>query len=116
METCANEENMPRQWVIGTRSRDGDGNSPDARRAEPVDHYPVPAGRNLGAAGHMQLWLAGHSPVLLHTHVEGTEAFVDGCVPICRHRELFCRDHDGAILRDHLGARARYGIDPRSAR
>ncbi|MNW17368.1 putative monooxygenase MoxC [compost metagenome] len=47
---------------------------------------------------------------------DGIDAFVDGVVPILQDRGLFHKDYDGATLRDHLGAPALYGIDPRVAR
>jgi len=38
---------------------------------------------------------------------------VDGVVPILQDRGLFHREYDGTTLREHLGAPAQYGIDPR---
>ncbi|WP_230116567.1 hypothetical protein [Arthrobacter sp. Bi83] len=47
---------------------------------------------------------------------DGLDAFVDGVVPILQDRGLFHREYDGATLRDHLGAPAQYGVDPRVTR
>jgi hypothetical protein len=44
---------------------------------------------------------------------DGIDAFVDGGVPILDERGLFHQDYEGTALRDHLKARAQYGLDDR---
>jgi hypothetical protein len=65
----------------------------------------------------MQAWFeAGAADgfwVLPDVDDDGIDAFVDGVVPILQERGLFHRDYEGATLRDHLGAPAQYGVDPR---
>jgi len=81
-----------------------------------IDYHPVIAGPAVEAADHMQEWFeAGAvdgfwvSPDI----DDGIDAFVDGVIPILQERGIFHRDYAGATLRDHLGAPAQYGLDPR---
>ena len=81
-----------------------------------IDYHPVIAGPAVEAADHMQEWFeAGAvdgfwvSPDI----DDGIDAFVDGVIPILQERGIFHRDYAGATLRDHLGAPAQYGSDPR---
>lgn len=81
-----------------------------------IDYHPVIAGPAVEAADHMQEWFeAGAvdgfwvSPDI----DDGIDAFVDGVIPILQERGIFHRDYAGATLRDHLGAPAQYGPDPR---
>lgn len=85
-----------------------------------IDYHPVIVGPAVEAADHMQQWFEAGvvdgfwmSP---DVYENGVDAFVDGVVPILQHRGLFHRDYDGTTLRDHLGAPAQYGIDPRIPR
>ena len=81
-----------------------------------IDYNPVIAGPAVEAADHMQEWFeAGAvdgfwvSPDI----DDGIDAFVDGVIPILQERGIFHRNYAGATLRDHLGAPAQYGLDPR---
>ncbi len=84
-----------------------------------IDYHPVIVGPAVEAADHMQAWFDAGAVdgfwVSPDIYDDGIDAFVDGVVPILQDRGLFHRDYGGATLRDHLGARARYGIDPRGA-
>lgn len=82
-----------------------------------IDYHPAIVGPAVEAADHMQEWFeAGAadgfwlSPDVFE---DGIDAFVDGVVPILQKRGLFHRDYEGTTLRDHLGAPAQYGPDPR---
>lgn len=81
-----------------------------------IDYHPVIAGPAIEAADHMQEWLeAGAvdgfwiSPDI----DDGIDAFVDGVIPILQARGIFHSDYGGSTLREHLGAPAQYGLDPR---
>lgn len=85
-----------------------------------IDFHPSIVGPAVEAADHMQEWFeAGAadgfwlSPDVFE---DGIDAFVDGVVPILQERGLFHRDYEGTTLRDHLGAPAQYGLDPRVIR
>lgn len=82
-----------------------------------IDFHPAIVGPAVEAADHMQAWFeAGAadgfwlSPDVFE---DGIDAFVDGVIPILQQRGLFHRDYEGTTLRDHLGAPAQYGFDPR---
>ncbi|MCW1977774.1 NtaA/DmoA family FMN-dependent monooxygenase [Xanthomonas campestris] len=82
-----------------------------------IDYHPAIVGPAVEAADHMQEWFeAGAadgfwlSPDVFE---DGIDAFVDGVVPILQKRGLFHRDYEGTTLREHLGAPAQYGLDPR---
>jgi alkanesulfonate monooxygenase SsuD/methylene tetrahydromethanopterin reductase-like flavin-dependent oxidoreductase (luciferase family) len=85
-----------------------------------IDYHPVIAGPPVEAADHMQEWFeAGAADgfwVSPDVYEDGIDAFVDGVVPILQERGLFHRDYEGTTLRDHLGAPAQYGLDPRTMR
>jgi len=85
-----------------------------------IDYHPVIVGPAADAADHMQTWFEAGAVdgfwVSPDIYDDGIGAFVDGVVPILQDRGLFHRDYEGATLRDHLGAPAQYGIDPRVAR
>lgn len=81
-----------------------------------IDYHPVIAGPAIEAADQMQEWLeAGAvdgfwiSPDI----DDGIDAFVDGVIPILQERGIFHSDYGGSTLREHLGAPAQYGLDPR---
>jgi len=82
-----------------------------------IDYHPVIAGPAVEAADHMQEWFeAGAADgfwISPDVYEDGIDAFVDGVVPILQERGLFHRDYDSNTLRDHLGAPAQYGVDPR---
>lgn len=82
-----------------------------------IDYHPVIVGPAAEAADHMQSWFEAGAVdgfwVSPDIYEDGIDAFVDGVVPILQDRGLFHRDYGGVTLRDHLGARAQYGIDPR---
>lgn len=85
-----------------------------------IDYHPAIVGPAVEAADHMQLWFeAGAADgfwLSPDVYEDGIDAFVDGVVPILQERGLFHRDYEGTTLRDHLGAPAQYGLDPRLAR
>ena len=85
-----------------------------------IDYHPVIVGPAAEAADHMQEWFEADAVdgfwVSPDIYEDGIDAFVDGVVPILQDRGLFHREYDGATLRDHLGAPAQYGVDPRVTR
>jgi alkanesulfonate monooxygenase SsuD/methylene tetrahydromethanopterin reductase-like flavin-dependent oxidoreductase (luciferase family) len=82
-----------------------------------IDYHPVIVGPAVEAADHMQQWFeAGAADgfwVSPDVNDDGIEAFVDGVVPILQERGIFHSDYESATLREHVGARAQYGIDSR---
>ncbi|MEV4951323.1 NtaA/DmoA family FMN-dependent monooxygenase [Paenarthrobacter nitroguajacolicus] len=82
-----------------------------------IDYHPVIVGPAAEAADHMQEWFEAGAVdgfwVSPDVYEDGIDAFVDGVVPILQDRGLFHREYDGCTLRDHLGAPAQYGVDPR---
>lgn len=82
-----------------------------------IDYHPSVVGTAAEAADHMQEWFEAGAVdgfwVSPDVYEDGIDAFVDGVVPILQHRGLFHRNYGGATLRDHLGAPAQYGLDPR---
>jgi FMN-dependent oxidoreductase (nitrilotriacetate monooxygenase family) len=85
-----------------------------------IDYHPVIVGPAIEAADHMQAWFeAGAADgfwISPDIYDDGIDAFVDGVVPILQERGLFHQDYAGSTLRDHLGAPAQYGVDPRAMR
>ncbi|MDX2932695.1 NtaA/DmoA family FMN-dependent monooxygenase [Streptomyces ipomoeae] len=82
-----------------------------------IDYHPVVAGTAADVADHMQQWFEaeacdGFSPAIDGYH-DGVDAFVDQVVPLLQERGLYHLDYEGHTLRDHLGAREQYGLDPR---
>jgi FMN-dependent oxidoreductase (nitrilotriacetate monooxygenase family) len=82
-----------------------------------IDYQPVVVGTVTDVADHMQEWFEAEAAdgfwVIPDVYEDGLDAFVDGVVPILQERGLFHLDYEGATLRDHLGAPAQYGLDPR---
>jgi FMN-dependent oxidoreductase (nitrilotriacetate monooxygenase family) len=82
-----------------------------------IDYQPVVAGTAVSVADHMQEWFEAEAAdgfwVAPDVYADGLDAFVDDVVPILQERCLFHRDYAGSTLRDHLGAPAQYGLDPR---
>ncbi|PTW47984.1 FMN-dependent oxidoreductase (nitrilotriacetate monooxygenase family) [Sphingomonas faeni] len=82
-----------------------------------IDYHPAIVGPAVEAADHMQEWFEAGAVdgfwVSPDIYDDGVDAFVDGVVPILQERGLFHRDYAGTTLRDHLGAPAQYGLDPR---
>ncbi len=82
-----------------------------------IDYHPIIVGPAIKAADHMQEWFEADAVdgfwVSPDIYDDGINAFVDGVVPILQDRGLFHRDYNGVTLREHLGAPAQYGIDPR---
>lgn len=85
-----------------------------------IDYHPVIVGPAVEAADHMQEWFEAGAVdgfwVSPDIYNDGIGAFVDGVIPILQDRGLFHLDYAGSTLRDHLGAPAQYGIDPRITR
>jgi alkanesulfonate monooxygenase SsuD/methylene tetrahydromethanopterin reductase-like flavin-dependent oxidoreductase (luciferase family) len=84
-----------------------------------IDYQPTPVGPPSVTADHMQEWFeAGACDgfwVSIDINEDGIDTFVDEVVPLLQERGLFHDDYDGTTLRDHLGAPAQYGLDPRIA-
>ncbi|MFI6310068.1 hypothetical protein ACIBEK_08095 [Nocardia fusca] len=82
-----------------------------------IDYHPVVAGTATDVADHMQRWFEAGAcdgfSVAIDGYHDGVDAFVDQVVPILQERGLFHHDYEGPTLRDHLGARAQYGLDQR---
>ncbi len=82
-----------------------------------IDYQPVVAGPPVEVADHMQAWFDAEAAdgfwVAPDVYEDGLDPFVDDVVPILQARGLFHRDYAGTTLRDHLGAPAQYGPDPR---
>jgi FMN-dependent oxidoreductase (nitrilotriacetate monooxygenase family) len=82
-----------------------------------IDYHPTPVGPPSVTADHMQEWFeAGACDgfwVSIDINEDGIDTFVDGVVPLLQERGLFHDDYEGTTLRDHLGAPAQYGRDPR---
>ncbi|WP_127782869.1 NtaA/DmoA family FMN-dependent monooxygenase [Rhodococcus sp. X156] len=84
-----------------------------------IDYHPVVPGTAADVADHMQEWFEAGAcdgfSLAIDVYADGIEAFVDQVVPLLQERGLFHHDYEGATLRDHLGAPAQYGLDPRLA-
>ncbi|MBB5695408.1 NtaA/DmoA family FMN-dependent monooxygenase [Muricoccus pecuniae] len=82
-----------------------------------IDYHPVIAGPGVAVADHMQEWFeAGAADgfwIMIDVYQDGMDAFADEVVPILQRRGLFHTEYESATLRDHLGAPAQYGLDPR---
>lgn len=82
-----------------------------------IDYHPTPVGPASVTADHMQEWFEAGAVdgfwVSIDVYEDGIDAFVDGVVPTLQERGLFHDDYEGSTLRDHIGARPQYGIDPR---
>jgi FMN-dependent oxidoreductase (nitrilotriacetate monooxygenase family) len=82
-----------------------------------IDYHPAIVGPAVEAADHMLEWFeAGAADgfwISPDIYEDGIDAFVDGVVPILQERGLFHSEYEGTTLRDHLGAPAQYGLDPR---
>ena len=85
-----------------------------------IDYQPVVAGPPTEVADHMQARFEAEAAdgfwVAPDVYEDGLGPFVDHVVPILQARDLFHRDYAGTTLRDHLGAPAQYGLDPRIVR
>lgn len=82
-----------------------------------IDYHPVVPGTAADIADHMQEWFEAGAcdgfSLAIDVYADGIDAFVDEVVPELQKRGLFHNDYTGTTLRDHLGARAQYGQDPR---
>ncbi|MEU4563454.1 NtaA/DmoA family FMN-dependent monooxygenase [Actinoplanes sp. NPDC023936] len=82
-----------------------------------IDYHPVVPGTAAEVADHMQQWFEAGAcdgfSLAIDVYHDGIDAFVDQVVPILQQRGIFHLDYEGATLRDHLGAPAQYGLDPR---
>ena len=82
-----------------------------------IDYHPTPVGTASVTADHMQEWFeAGACDgfwVSIDINEDGIDTFVDEVVPLLQERGLYHDDYEGSTLRDHLGAPAQYGLDPR---
>ena len=84
-----------------------------------IDYHPVVPGTAADIADHMQEWFEAGAcdgfSLAIDVYADGIDAFADGVVPLLQERGLFHTDYSGTTLRDHLGAPAQYGQDPRLA-
>jgi FMN-dependent oxidoreductase (nitrilotriacetate monooxygenase family) len=84
-----------------------------------IDYHPTPVGTASVTADHLQEWFeAGACDgfwVSIDVNEDGIDTFVDDVVPLLQERGLYHHDYEGSTLRDHLGAPAQYGLDPRLA-
>lgn len=82
-----------------------------------IDYHPTTVGPAAVTADHMQEWFEAGAVdgfwVSIDTYEDGIDTFVDEVIPILQERGLFHEDYEGTTLRDHLGARPQYGLDPR---
>lgn len=82
-----------------------------------VDYHPTVSGPPVELADHMQEWFEAGAADGFWLNVDvfedGLPPIVDEVVPILQERGLFHRDYAGSTLRQHLGAPAQYGRDPR---
>ncbi|GAB3605611.1 NtaA/DmoA family FMN-dependent monooxygenase [Conyzicola nivalis] len=82
-----------------------------------IDYHPVVPGTASDIADHMQEWFDAGAcdgfSVAIDVYADGIDTFVDEVVPVLQERGLFHEDYAGITLRDHLGAPAQYGQDPR---
>jgi len=82
-----------------------------------IDYHPVIVGPGVEAADHMQAWFeAGAADgfwISPDVNADGIDAFVDEVVPILQERGIFHKEYEGKTLRENIGAREQYGIDPR---
>lgn len=82
-----------------------------------IDYHPTPVGPASVTADHLQEWFeAGACDgfwMSLDINEDGIDTFVDEVVPILQGRGIYHHDYEGTTLRDHLGAPAQYGLDPR---
>lgn len=82
-----------------------------------IAHHPTPVGPASVTADHLQEWFeAGACDgfwVFLDINEDGIDTFVDEVVPILQERGIYHHDYEGTTIRDHLGAPAQYGLDPR---
>ncbi|MGF9662051.1 NtaA/DmoA family FMN-dependent monooxygenase [Arthrobacter crystallopoietes] len=84
-----------------------------------IDYHPTPVGDASVTADHMQEWFEADACdgfwVSIDVNEDGIDTFVDEVVPILQERGIYHQDYQGTTLRDHLGAPAQYGLDPRLA-
>lgn len=82
-----------------------------------IDYHPTPVGTASVTADHLQEWFeAGACDgfwVSTDINEDGIDTFVDEVIPLLQERGLYHHDYEGTTLRDHLGAPAQYGLDPR---
>jgi alkanesulfonate monooxygenase SsuD/methylene tetrahydromethanopterin reductase-like flavin-dependent oxidoreductase (luciferase family) len=82
-----------------------------------IDYHPMIVGPAVEAADHMQTWFEADACdgfwLCPDVFEDGLPKLVDELVPILQQRGLFHDDYEGTTLRDHLGAPAQYGRDPR---
>ncbi|KPI00340.1 FMN-dependent oxidoreductase, nitrilotriacetate monooxygenase family [Actinobacteria bacterium OK006] len=82
-----------------------------------IDYHPVVGGPAADIADHMQQWFEAGAcdgfSLAIDAYHDGVDAFVDQVVPLLQARGLFHLDYEGPTLRDNMGARDQYGLDPR---
>jgi alkanesulfonate monooxygenase SsuD/methylene tetrahydromethanopterin reductase-like flavin-dependent oxidoreductase (luciferase family) len=84
-----------------------------------IDYHPVVPGTAAEVADHMQQWFEAGAcdgfSLAIDVYHDGIDTFVDEVIPLLQDRGVFHRDYAGTTLREHLGAPAQYGLDPRLA-
>jgi len=82
-----------------------------------IDYHPTPVGPAAVTADHMQEWFDAEAVdgfwLLFDVYEDAIDTFVDEVVPLLQDRGLYHREYEGATLRENLGARPQYGLDPR---
>ncbi|MEU4777316.1 NtaA/DmoA family FMN-dependent monooxygenase [Micromonospora sp. NPDC023633] len=84
-----------------------------------IDYHPVVPGTAADVAEHMQQWFEAGAcdgfSLAIDVYHDGIDTFVDEVIPLLQERGVFHLDYAGTTLREHLGAPAQYGLDPRLA-
>lgn len=82
-----------------------------------IDYHPVVPGTAKDVADHMQTWFEAGAcdgfSLAIDVYADGIDDLVNDVIPLLQERGVFHDDYAGSTLRDHLGAPAQYGQDPR---
>ena len=106
----------PRQPQVVAIAEEG-WNLRDVINHSVINYHPTVLGTAQDVIDHMKLWFSSGAAdgfwVLPDTHDADLVRFVDEVVPVLQKEELFHKDYMGSTLRENLGLREQYGIDPR---
>ena len=82
-----------------------------------IDYHPTTVGPGQVHADHLQEWFEAGAVdgfwISPDVYEDGVDAFVDEVVPILRARGIYPTDYPGTTLRENLGVKPQYGLDPR---
>ncbi|WPF68174.1 NtaA/DmoA family FMN-dependent monooxygenase [Corynebacterium sp. 21KM1197] len=82
-----------------------------------IDYHPGVQGTAQDVVDHMVQWYEAEAAdgfwLLPDTHDVALTRFVDEVVPLLQKKGLFHQDYEGTTLRENLGLREQYGVDPR---